>query len=688
MGEENTSDSYINIWKRYDELEHKFITDKAIDLGALRYSSFEVEGTSCRFDITDGNQKRLELFEREFKRGDILSLTTINPFEQHVDSEVFNNFLEKNKKFILNAELVEINLNRRSVSLNLNYNTEKAQNLNKDGISSGYIFMSVHGDEKRFKRRNTARSNIETLNCPMPNLAAILEGKSVSTPRKTRIPALSETVEKEIFTDKNGNFRPPTGNQTDAIEMALNTPDIALIQGPPGTGKTTVITAILKRLNEEADYNDGMFGRNLVSAFQHDALQNVLDRIEILGLPAIKFGKRHTDKEDDNIDIDNTVQNWINDKLANLNEKYAYISGMKYLEDYNKLYIDFLCSSKTVRNSLNILKSVEDMLDDKLSTELSERLYSCIYKLQLLSGTPSPVSSLINHAVRRIPTNEAAFSDNGIGTVKSAIFILKYQNNHKFDNAVKSLEEMDKTRKYDFDLLKKIRRELLVKIMPRSSLFTKNAQTDEIIKLLTDISEHLMSQLAASKDGEDLAILQYMQNLRENPIGVKKAILDYTTVNGATNQQVMGHELSTAKGGNIVYDNVLIDEAARSNPLDLFIPLSVARDRIILVGDHRQLPHMVDNEILNELEKENAGDMKTVVEQKIKESMFEHLFNKLKLLEKTDNIKRTITLNKQFRMHPVLGKFVNDNFYEKYSQSEKVENGIENPEVFLSLSRE
>ena len=32
--------------------------------------------------------------------------------------------------------------------------------------------------------------------------------------------------------------------------MALDTPDIALIQGPPGTGKTTVIRAIVERLDE------------------------------------------------------------------------------------------------------------------------------------------------------------------------------------------------------------------------------------------------------------------------------------------------------------------------------------------------------------------------------------------------------------------------------------------------------
>mgnify|MGYP002130084090 CR=1 FL=1 len=32
-------------------------------------------------------------------------------------------------------------------------------------------------------------------------------------------------------------------------------------------------------------------------------------------------------------------------------------------------------------------------------------------------------------------------------------------------------------------------------------------------------------------------------------------------------------------------DTVIIDEAARANPLDLFIPMSMAKRRIVLVGD-------------------------------------------------------------------------------------------------------
>jgi len=61
----------------------------------------------------------------------------------------------------------------------------------------------------------------------------------------------------------------------------LNTPDIALVQGPPGTGKTTVVTAILERLNEEYDKTKSIRGQILVSGFQHDAVENIVARLSV-----------------------------------------------------------------------------------------------------------------------------------------------------------------------------------------------------------------------------------------------------------------------------------------------------------------------------------------------------------------------------------------------------------------------
>ncbi|UKD17107.1 AAA domain-containing protein [Burkholderia aenigmatica] len=81
---------------------------------------------------------------------------------------------------------------------------------------------------------------------------------------------------------------PPADEQTvrqlQAQELALKTPDIALIQGPPGTGKTTVICSIIEELARAGK-------RILLVAPTHVALDNVLERVgDRPGVTAIRLG--------------------------------------------------------------------------------------------------------------------------------------------------------------------------------------------------------------------------------------------------------------------------------------------------------------------------------------------------------------------------------------------------------------
>lgn len=61
--------------------------------------------------------------------------------------------------------------------------------------------------------------------------------------RRGNIPAVTPAVQRTF----DGAL---TAEQRQAIDLAVNTPDIVVIQGPPGTGKTKVITAIQARLAE------------------------------------------------------------------------------------------------------------------------------------------------------------------------------------------------------------------------------------------------------------------------------------------------------------------------------------------------------------------------------------------------------------------------------------------------------
>jgi len=110
---------------------------------------------------------------------------------------------------------------------------------------------------------------------------------------------------------------------------------------------------------------------------------------------------------------------------------------------------------------------------------------------------------------------------------------------------------------------------------------------------------------------------------------------------------------------NSVYDLVIVDEAARANPLDLLIPMSMGK-QVILVGDHKQLPHMLDPEVVKAFEKNDRMQELGVLEQ----SLFERLY---RAFDKKDAyVKRTARLSKQYRMNPVIGDFASENFYTEY----------------------
>jgi superfamily I DNA and/or RNA helicase len=90
----------------------------------------------------------------------------------------------------------------------------------------------------------------------------------------------------------------------------------------------------------------------------------------------------------------------------------------------------------------------------------------------------------------------------------------------------------------------------------------------------------------------------------------------------------------------------------------------MALKRIILVGDHRQLPHILDDGLERELDR-TAGD---AARDALHTSLFARMFGILQDLEARDGIRRTVTLDVQYRMHPVLGDFVSDVFYQPHGE--------------------
>src|SRR5262249_24567572 len=89
-----------------------------------------------------------------------------------------------------------------------------------------FLAFSLHGERIQIERRMEARRRILEGRSANPSLGQVIEegGCPPAPARRTRIEPLSMFVREKVFS------RTPTRKQEEAIRIALNTPDIALIQ--------------------------------------------------------------------------------------------------------------------------------------------------------------------------------------------------------------------------------------------------------------------------------------------------------------------------------------------------------------------------------------------------------------------------------------------------------------------------
>lgn len=94
------------------------------------------------------------------------------------------------------------------------------------------------------------------------------------------------------------------------------------------------------------------------------------------------------------------------------------------------------------------------------------------------------------------------------------------------------------------------------------------------------------------------------------------------------------------------FDVVIMDEASKATPLEMAIPMVLGK-KIIVIGDHKQLPPMVDDdEVKDALRKIGRNDLVEKLDN-IKESQFKRLFEASQKMRKS----LVATLDTQYRMH-------------------------------------
>lgn len=666
---------YLKLWEEYSNMEGNILLDKARKIGQFTTSEV-VEYDSYRDENVVMKLRRLKpigITTDAFsllKEGDILAISNDVPIylkNQNMNWDDYQTYKRELK------EREEINRENSENKPEFYEIIKKIDDYfliddNNVGIViRGKITYSIEGEEAQINRRTKSRNLIANANCEMPALGLLIEGKlpdeDLKKSMQHHLDPITPFIQTKLFS-KN----PPTLVQRKAIDIALNTPDIAVIQGPPGTGKTTVIRAIIERLNEELNKSENNTGEVLVTSFQHAAVLNIRERLSVNSFPTPKFGTKNSVDKDDS--YENIVNKWCNNYLSKLTEKNPELKVNNKILELNELHCNYL-NSPTKTNLNNFLEYTK-------RHNTKKEIYSLIEELNNaeLNKKASDDFDLIPY-IRRLRTTRDSFLDDGSESADALLVLLEPLLDKNIENNKKILSILDQAAgilntDVTEELLKEI--DLVQKNLLKKCIPAPRYVIQEPNNIVNQIYLDTIEQLKTPETEISGAMISLLNEFQNNSKRVFDLISKYNFVFSATCQQCDGKEITNAKKNYSVhpnsYDTVIIDEAARVNPGDLMIPISKGRNRIIFVGDHRQLPHIYDEELAENLIESSSSFEKNYIENNLKTSMFEYLLEKAKELTSKDGIQRVITLDYQFRMHPMLGEFINKNFYENHNISE------------------
>ena len=677
--------SYFEIWDAYLSLEKTSLLLHAKDTGQAKYKSFSssptAEGYRYTFVLDSPDIP-------DFARSEML-----DAFESNIVSD--ENLKPEN---ILEYRTVKVGAFERNSRDTITVVDSESSSINTRIPASGYLFTSLAGDKVRMMRCEQAKEKITNNRAEIDRLQNIIEDGSVVQKEVGDNNAVTNKL-KELPEFKNRAFN---SEQEQAIYNAINTPDISLILGPPGTGKTFTIKAIVARFEELFKKNNPNETPNiLISSFQHEAVDNVAIGIQNDGLPPNRIGGKKVEGSSSFY-----ITDWKKKKTAEISAMLDKSVAKKAsdIETLREQILAWESKGKDIAEGIGILKSQLSTNIVRISDDIQNEARIIISQVENKSAcTPiDKMSEDENEERRNIllsqRTDLEAFSDDGIRQAKKLKISIEDEGLFPdmdvtviadvIKNEGKNQESFEKYVK----LVNKLKEKYVEESISRSP--EQNDIPKQLGLILRNINGELRKRQVENKDdslyAETIILNQYMDMIQDD-VEVKRIIKNYSSINAATCQQ----SLDIRRGATEKrYDLVIIDEAARANPLDLMIPMSMGK-KVILVGDHKQLPHMLSPEVVNEYRKTGKEDQLGILQ----ESMFERIFN---LFESLGAKKRTVRLTKQYRMNPIIGDFASKCFYEDKNGNPGLDSSFvditkkkanlgmysDKPLVFLDLRRE
>lgn len=229
----------------------------------------------------------------------------------------------------------------------------------------------------------------------------------------------------------------------------------------------------------------------------------------------------------------------------------------------------------------------------------------------------------------------------------NAKILLTSQANEAVNNALDALRELSRSNGKDWTIL----RDVSERRMEKDGRYGLDQSFADWIIATEACSEIASIEYCKSVDLERAqairsALKKWTENL-ERYSDVKSDYAAAAHIYGATCLRVPALEQLL---GDVEFDWVIVDEAAKATPSEVLVSI-IKGNRILLVGDHRQLPPYLDSEAERDLKERG------IEAEDAKRSLFEDLFERIPPQNRH-------TLRRQYRMHSSIAAFVSQIAYE------------------------
>jgi hypothetical protein len=602
-------------WKNILELERKQIREEK---SILIYRNLKINEEDTSLEIQINTDRAYEI---NYTSDDMLQMTTKKNIHHYIDVGHMREFSDGKMIIDMTPQVDCSNI-----------------------ASSGEVSISMRMAEIALNRQRKALKSIQYKENANPEISEIIFNPSIATSKNNLMLTEADCKSKKIDRSK-----------VISLEKALSSDNIFLLQGPPGTGKTTFISELVYQILYGNDtYRGNPEAKILIASQSHVAVDNSLAKIKEL-IPDIKMIRIGVlDKLSESsrkYTLDIFCRDWTEKVILNckealarykqeigidesLQEKNSIITEIESITQEISELIDELEKVETELERINVLDSKWQFVDEKIATMKQ------MVAIKTSGVTEEHLSQIIDEfteSLSELNSKLASVIDESIALAEQKI---------ELQNRYVSLNEELEAKGHEVDEWKEllgvssnkdyqqVKEDIQVALKENKKKYAKYSKVESLCK-------------------------EWQKRVTQGDGLLQESIADSTLV-GATCLGIA----SLGSDVEINFDWVIVDEAGKATPPEILVPICLGR-KIVLVGDHKQLPPVVDQALLKLQDKERMNINKEDLEL----SLFEYLERSL-----NDDCKNI--LDEQYRMNPVIGDLISKLFYEsklvsKTSKEEK-----------------